>query len=41
MLMQLNLYKLIPTSKEITTEETYQKIKQNNILKAIAKKYEQ
>ena len=40
MLMQLNLFKLIPSSKEITTEETYQKIKQNNFLKALAKKYE-
>ena len=40
MLMQLNLFKLIPSSKEITTEETYQKIKQNNFLKTLAKKYE-
>ena len=40
MLMQLNLFKLIPSSKEISTEETYQKIKQNNFLKALAKKYE-
>ena len=40
MLMQLNLFKLIPSSKEITTEETYQKIKENNFLKALAKKYE-
>lgn len=40
MLMQLNLFKLIPSSKEISTEETYQKIKENNFLKALAKKYE-
>ena len=40
MLMQLNFFKLIPSSKEITTEETYQNIKQNNFLNALAKKYE-
>ena len=40
MIMQVKRFKLIPSSKEITTEETYQKIKQNNFLKALAKKYE-
>lgn len=39
-LMQLNLFKLIPASREITTEETYQKIKENNFLKMLAQKYE-
>ena len=40
MLMQLNLFKIIPSAKEITTEETYIKIKENNFLKSLAKKYE-
>ena len=40
MLMQLNLFKLIPQAKELTTEETYTKIKENNLLKALAQKYE-
>ena len=40
MLMQLNLFKLIPSSRELTTEETYTKIKENNFLKALAQKYE-
>jgi hypothetical protein len=40
MLMQLNLFKLIPTAKKVTTEETYIKIKENNFLKSLAKKYE-
>lgn len=39
-LMQLNLFKLIPASREITTEETYEKIKENNFLKMLAQKYE-
>ena len=40
MLMQLNLFKLIPQAKELTTEDTYIKIKENNFLKALAQKYE-
>ena len=40
MLMQINLFKLIPSAKELTTEETYIKIKENNFLKTLAKKYE-
>ena len=40
MLMSINLFKLLPSSKKVSTEETYEKIKENNFLKAIAKKYE-
>ena len=40
MLMSINLFKLLPASKKVSTEETYEKIKENNFLKAIAKKYE-
>lgn len=40
MLMQLNLFKLIPQAKQVSTEETYIKIKENNFLKALARKYE-
>ena len=40
MLMQINLFKLIPSAKQVTTEETYIKIKENNFLKSLAKKYE-
>ena len=40
MLMQLNLFKLIPQAKKLTTEETYIKIKENNFLKMLAQKYE-
>ena len=39
-LMSINLFKLIPSSKSVTTEETYEKVKQNNFLKEMAKKYE-
>ena len=39
-LMSINLFKLLPSSKEITTEETYEKVQQANFLRAMAKKYE-
>lgn len=39
-LMSINLFKLIPSSKSVTTEETYEKVKQTNFLKSMAKKYE-
>ena len=39
-LMSINLFKLLPSSKEISTEETYERVQQTNFLKAMAKKYE-
>lgn len=39
-LMQINLFKLIPSSKTITTEETYERVQQNLFLKHMASKYE-
>lgn len=39
-LMSINLFKLIPSSKQNTTEETYERIKRNNFLKVMASKYE-
>lgn len=37
MLMQLNLFKLIHSSKEISTEETYQKSRKTIFLKRLQK----
>lgn len=39
-LMSINLFKLLPSSKHVTTEETYEKMIHQNYLKEMQKKYE-
>ena len=39
-LMQINLFKLLPHSQKVTTDETYKRVKHNEELKALFKKYE-
>lgn len=39
-LMSINLFKLLPSSKTVTTEETYEKMVHQNYMKEMQKKYE-
>ena len=39
-LMQINLFKLIPSSKTVSTDETYERVKHNEELKRLFAKYE-
>ena len=39
-LMQINLFKLIPSSKTVSTDETYTRVKHNEELKRLFAKYE-
>lgn len=39
-LMSLNLFKLLPSSKQTTTEETYEQVQARNYMKAMQEKYE-